>query len=82
MSWRRNLSFANHEKHLVNAYDNRGKSDFAKLAMNFFLKYENLIDRMVLLPDNFIPIQQSNSQNNIQQPINETLKKKISKVFK
>jgi hypothetical protein len=85
MSWRRNLSFANHEKHLVEAYDDRGKSDFAKLSMNFFLKYENLIDRMVIVPDTFNPFQQSTNEKQSFQntkPINESIRQKVSKVFK
>lgn len=43
MSYRRGLSFASSEKHLVDYYDNNGKSDFAKEAMKFFIRFKDKV---------------------------------------
>jgi hypothetical protein len=48
MSWRRSLSFADGEEHLLNEFDNNGKSDFAKEAIKFFIKFR---DRVFIIPD-------------------------------
>lgn len=50
MSWRRSLSFAEDEKDLVNHFDSNGKSDFAKEAMKFFLRFK---DKLYIIPDEF-----------------------------
>jgi hypothetical protein len=74
LSYRRSLSFAEHEEVLVNYYDNNGKSDFAKEAMKFYLRYK---DRITILPENvFI-----NSNQQIQNK-DTILENKIKKLIK
>jgi hypothetical protein len=48
MSWRRSLSFAEGEEHLLNEFDSKGKSDFAKEAIKFFIKFK---DRVFIVSD-------------------------------
>jgi dephospho-CoA kinase len=45
MSQRRSLSFAENEKELLDYFDENGKSDIAKMAMNF---YKNNKDKLIL----------------------------------
>jgi hypothetical protein len=48
LSWRRSLSFSEDELELVNHFDNNGKSDFAKEAIKFFLRFR---DKLYIIPD-------------------------------
>jgi hypothetical protein len=48
MSWRRSLSFSTDEEDLKNHFDTGGRSDFAKEAMKFFIKFR---DKVFIVPD-------------------------------
>jgi hypothetical protein len=72
MSWRRSLSFADGEEHLLNEFDKNGKSDFAKEAIKFFIKFR---DRVFIVPDG-MSIQ---NQSKIPNPIQKTNIKKFIK---
>jgi hypothetical protein len=74
MSYRRSLSFAEYEEDLVNHYDNNGKSDFAKEAMKFYLRYK---DRITILPEDISFIKRQELQ-----PNNNMLENKMKKLFK
>ena len=41
MSYRRSLSFSEQEKELLNQFDSHGKSDFAKEAMKYYIRYKS-----------------------------------------
>jgi hypothetical protein len=71
MSWRRSLSFAEDELELVNHFDNNGKSDFAKEAMKFFLRFK---DKLYLIPDGL-------SINQIHKPTKNEVKTKMIKLI-
>lgn len=73
MSWRRSLSFAEGEEHLLNEFDAKGKSDFAKEAMKFFIKFK---DRVFIVPDGM----SINNQN--QHKVNQTNKLNVKKFIK
>jgi hypothetical protein len=49
MSWRVSVSFNNREKHLKDNYDNKGKSNYVKMCMNF---YEEMKDKLFIVHDN------------------------------
>jgi hypothetical protein len=70
MSWRRSLSFSEDERELVNHFDNNGKSDFAKEAMKFFLKFK---DKLYIIPDGF--------SVNKTQPVKNEVKNKMIKLI-
>jgi hypothetical protein len=48
MSWRRSLSFSEHEKDLKDDYDSNGGSKYAKECMKFF---KNFKDKVFIVPD-------------------------------
>jgi hypothetical protein len=73
LSWRRSLSFAEDELELVNHFDSNGKSDFAKEAMKFFLRFR---DRMFLLPDGL-----SINHNYISKSVKDETKNKMIKLI-
>jgi hypothetical protein len=49
MSYRRSLSFSEQEKELLQYFDTNGKSDIAKIALEFYRKYKDKV-----IPDGFI----------------------------
>jgi hypothetical protein len=71
LSWRRSLSFAEDELELVNHFDSNGKSDFAKEAMKFFLKFK---DKLYIIPDGL-------SIGKINRPIKDDTKNKMIKLI-
>jgi len=71
MSWRRSLSFAEDEEELVGHFDNNGKSDFAKEAMKFFLRFR---DKLYVIPDGL-------SIGHISKPVKSEVKNKMIKLI-
>lgn len=77
MSFRRSISFADYEEDLVKHYDKNGKSDFAKEAMKFYLRYRN---KIAILPDSINlfklqEIQHISKDNIIENKIKKLIKK-------
>jgi hypothetical protein len=71
MSFRRSLSFAEDEEDLVNHFDSNGKSDFAKEAMKFFLRFR---DKLYVIPDGF-------GIGNVSRPVKNEVKNKMIKLI-
>jgi hypothetical protein len=71
LSWRRSLSFSEDEKELVNHFDSNGKSDFAKEAMKFFLRFK---DKLYIIPDGF-------SISKVNRPVKDDTKNKMIKLI-
>jgi hypothetical protein len=68
LSWRRSLSFSEDELELVNHFDNSGKSDFAKEAMKFFLRFR---DKVCIISDGF----------SVNRPVKSEVKNKMIKLI-
>ncbi len=83
MSYRRSLSFAEHEKDLVDYFDENGKSDIAKEALKGHMNKSN---NDIVLTDAFHEalikiMKQFNGFNFTNQPKDE-IKSKITKLIK
>jgi hypothetical protein len=74
LSWRRSLSFAEDELELVNHFDNNGKSDFAKEAMKFFLRFK---DKLYIIPDGL----SISGISKVNRPVKDETKNKMIKLI-
>ena len=82
MSYRRSVSFSECEKELLREFDTNGKSDFAKEAMKYYLKYKDKIipdevkiEILKLVGNNGVIFKQEEKRTNIE-------KTKLNKLIK
>ena len=79
MSYRRSLSFSEQEQELLTYFDSNGKSDIAKVALDFYQKYKDKV-----IPDGFMEmlklLKSETSMTNTQNKID--IQSKFAKLVK
>jgi hypothetical protein len=76
MSYRRSLSFSEQEQELLKYFDNNGKSDIAKLALEFYRRNKDKV-----IPDGFIEMLRLLKSTETPKNTNE-FQSKLSKLIK